>query len=96
MIDFTFGKTEMLKAVIDQYGEQAQIDVAIEEMSELIKALIKDRRYGNTKTLNSVLEELADVSIMLEQLLLIYDPEGDIGVKEWVEIKLERLKERSV
>ncbi len=33
-----------LEKAIKHYGVDSQVDVAIEEMSELIKALIKERR----------------------------------------------------
>ena len=34
----------MLQLIIDTYGTAAQTDIAIEECSELIKALVKGRR----------------------------------------------------
>ncbi len=34
----------ILEKAIKHYGVDSQVDVAIEEMSELIKALIKERR----------------------------------------------------
>lgn len=71
------------------YGNEMQIDVAIEEMSELIKALIKDRRVSDKKSSDNVLEEMADVQIMLEQLRLIF---GSTEKIEWY--KLNRLKRR--
>jgi NTP pyrophosphatase (non-canonical NTP hydrolase) len=63
---------ENLEKIIDTYGEQAQIDIAIEEMSELTKALLKYRRTkGNDAIVNNnVTEEMADVKIMLAQLEL--------------------------
>ena len=71
------------------YGNEMQIDVAIEEMSELIKALIKDRRVSDKKSSDNVLEEMADVQIMLDQLKMIF---GGTKKIEWY--KLNRLKRR--
>lgn len=71
------------------YGKEMQIDVAIEEMSELIKALIKDRRLSDKKSSDNVLEEMADVQIMLDQLKMIF---GGTKKIEWY--KLNRLKRR--
>ncbi|UZT82132.1 hypothetical protein [Caproicibacterium sp. BJN0003] len=71
------------------YGKQMQEDMAIEEMSELIKVLIKNRRLSDKKALGNVLEEMADVQIMLEQLRLIF---GSTKKIEWY--KLNRLKKR--
>lgn len=61
---------EMLRA-IHRYGEAAQIDMAVEEMAELTKALCKVKRAtpGATTTaaIANVIEEIADVQIMLDQ-----------------------------
>ena len=82
----------ILKCAIETYGVDAQIDIAIEECSELIKALIKFRRNnGEGSTVVDVCEEVADVQIMLDQLRLIFDKQ----VIEDMRIdKLLRLKER--
>ena len=37
---------ETLEAAILKYGAESQIDIAIEEMSELTKALLKERRQA--------------------------------------------------
>lgn len=71
---------ETLKDAIETFGKEKQIDMAIEEMSELIKALLKDRRaqynlvgWDYERVTQNVIEEMADVYIMLEQLTIIYD-----------------------
>ncbi len=51
-------------------------DLAIEEMSELTKAIIKKRR--NIGELSDIIEELADVQIMCEQLMMIYDVKDEV------------------
>ena len=63
---------EVLQTAIDHYGSERQIDKAIEEMSELTKALLKLRLVKNEQNTESVLEEMADVEIMLDQLKLIF------------------------
>ena len=77
---------------IRTYGEQPQVDVAIEEMSELTKAILKYRRAEN-KNKNeaeyledNIIEEIADVQIMLDQMRIIF---GDTAEQE--EFKLNRL-----
>ena len=67
----------MLKQAVKHYGANAQIDKAIEEMSELTKALLKDR-HGNGNHDTEVAEEIADVLIMVEQLIMIYDNEEEV------------------
>lgn len=71
---------ETLRDAIETYGKKAQVDVAVEEMSELIKALLKNRRAENSPDTQQVLqsrlnisEEIADVAIMLTQLLMIFN-----------------------
>lgn len=75
----------ILEAAVETWGAEAQIIVAIEEMSELIKALTKYLRYYHVpgkvdceQIEADVREEMADVSIMLNQLALIFgDPVED-------------------
>ena len=58
------------RAAVDHFGEKSQIIVAIEEMSELTKALTKwEREIGST---SEIAEEIADVEIMLAQLKYIF------------------------
>ena len=49
------------------WGSDAQIDVLIEEMAELTQALLKSRRNGVVFSF-SVIEEIADVEICMEQI----------------------------
>ena len=64
---------------IEIYGERAQTDMCIEEMSELTKALLKLRRTDTTdkaeytKKVSDIEEEVADVMIMMAQLEMIFD-----------------------
>jgi len=85
-------RTEILQKAIDTWGQMLQEDICIEEMSELTKALIKYRRvHGAEKYVvrDNILEEIADVQIMLDQMRLIY---GDTTGQE--EFKLNRLANR--
>lgn len=72
---------EVFKRAIERYGINDQTQVACEECSELIKALIKYHRvtkyqdYDKRKVqrcLNNIIEEIADVGIMLDQIKLMY------------------------
>lgn len=90
---------EVLQNAVDTYGKEAQVDVAIEEMSELIKALLKNRRAEHSpgawdyeKTQQNIFEEIADVVIMLTQLLVIFD--GRDAVQKAIDAKVERLSTR--
>lgn len=83
---------EILYKVIDAYGKDHQIDIAIEEMSELTKALLKDRRYHTAQTKKDVTEEMADVFICLEQLTIMY--QNMCSVEQVEKEKLMRLERR--
>ena len=62
---------KIYKQAIKTYGKKAQKLMAIEEMSELTKEICKDFRQRNNR--ECILDEITDVSIMLEQLIMIYD-----------------------
>ena len=70
------GENEILKNAVDCFGEDHQTDMMIEEMSELTKALLKYRRnVGEEDTgslIENIIEEMADVEIMLGQMKIIY------------------------
>lgn len=69
-------KTEiMLKSHIKKMGSQNQIDQAIEELSELILALAKHKRYNDLETCKDVIVEIADCKNMLNQLSIIFGKE---------------------
>ena len=94
--------TEERRALLDRaitaYGAPAQMDMAVEEMAELTKALCKIKRAqagcevtAEAKAvLENVVEEMADVQIMLDQLRIIFHR----STEEVEEAKLERLKNR--
>ena len=61
---------EILQKNINLHGPGMEVDVAIEEMSELTKELIKHRR--GHKNIPHIAEEIAHVEIMMEQLKMIF------------------------
>lgn len=83
--------TDTYKQAIETYGVRAQKLMAIEEMSELTKEICKDFRGKLNR--ENLIEEMADVLIMLDQMLILYKISGEevglVRVK-----KVERLKER--
>lgn len=84
-------RVEVYRQAIDTYGVDAQVLMAIEEMSELTKELCKVFRSGGT-TNDKIADEVADVTIMLEQLRIIF--ELNDAVCEHMDAKIARLKER--
>lgn len=94
---------ELLKAkayeIAKNYDNDNQVDILIEEMSELTKALLKNRRAQNGQidtpvghTVQDIIEEIADVQIMLLQITFL----GDFGddVVDVMDYKLDRQLER--
>lgn len=78
---------EILQENIDRNGARTEVDVAIEEMAELTKELCKQRR-GSQNILN-IAEEIADVTIMLEQLTMIFG--CGVTVAEQLDAKISRI-----
>ena len=81
---------EFLEFCINHFGEDKQQMVAIEEMAELTQALSKMIIDHPKKSREAVVEEYADVSIMLGQLKIIYNITDD-EVEEIKKAKLSRL-----
>lgn len=72
---------------MEKWGPESRVMLAVEEMAELTKALIKCIRYGTKdEILYEIAEERADVQIMLNQLNVIFGDNSD-----WECEKLDRL-----
>lgn len=86
-------KQEQLRklcGIIEHYGVDIQKDIAIEECSELIQAICKHKR-GSGK-LEDIVDEIADVEIMMNQLKIIFDCFGE--VEDRIDFKIKRQLER--
>lgn len=81
---------DILKAALDKWGAGAQTVMVFEEMSELQKELCKHSRGANN--VDNIAEEIADVQIMLEQMMILHDCKE--AVDYWKEFKIRRLSER--
>ena len=83
---------EQVRQILQHYGILHQKAKTIEELAELIVALQKDILEGKEQHSRAVLEEIADVHIMLTQLL---DDESDkTMVSLIVDKKLKRQMRR--
>lgn len=85
----TESEEAILRRAIEVYGIHAQINMALEEMGELIVAL-QHRLRGRVSD-GPVCEEIADVLIMMEQLSIIF---GQKTVRNYYEAKIQRLEQR--
>ena len=82
---------DLYKKLYEKYKDK-QIVVAIEEMSELQKELCKVLRHEDYNMRN-IAEEIADVSIMLEQIMVALDIKPST-IADIREMKLHRTGER--
>lgn len=88
--EITTSETEIYKAALGKWGPEAQTLMVFEEMSELQKELCKAARGRDNK--EAIAEEIADVYIMLRQMILLHDCEEK--VESYKTQKLERLAAR--
>ena len=83
-------KEEIYLKLIQKFGVENQCVVAVEELSELQKEVCKMlRKIGNV---HNLAEEIADVQIILEQLVLIHNCESEVVLLK--QQKLQRTTER--
>jgi NTP pyrophosphatase (non-canonical NTP hydrolase) len=99
-----------IKQIADKYGYDAQSRQLIEECAELTQAVNKlwrlEQKQNRTITQDidlsfakeHLVEELADVSIMVEQILYLLDCNSDFEIEKAKKIKrqLERMKVEQV
>ena len=87
---------EKIRAIARHYGKEPQMGVAQEECAELIQAISKIRRKGETvETLDNLVEEIADVSIMCAQLEELFGVRASVAwhMHQKLERQLERIEE---
>lgn len=92
---------ETISDMLEKFGEDSQIDVAVEEMSELIKELIKYKRSKlhfrekQAASREHVVEEIGDVMFMMEYLKRIFGISEE-EVEQIVQEKAYRTKRRYI
>lgn len=79
-------------AILNHYGKDAQKLKAVEELTELAELIIKDVN-GKEIYQKAVQEEVADVFIMLNQVLMIYGI-SQSSINAEVERRIKRTFER--
>ena len=94
MIITTIHNRKVMKEAIKKNGKLRQSVIAMEECSELIKAISKMIRYSYDEDLNSVyrddlIEEMADVYIILDELKMMYDI-LEFDIEEVIKRKIDR------
>lgn len=81
---------DVFRHALKTWGADAQTVMVFEEMPELQKELCKHAR--GEENVEQIAEEIADVQIMLEQMIILHNC-GD-AVREYRRSKIERLKIR--
>ena len=82
----------LFKESLAVWGAYAQIDLCIEEMSELTQALCKIKRHIGLHELSHIKAEMADVQIMLQEMEILFNCKEDVVTIR--SQKLKRLEER--
>ena len=83
-------RDNIFKTLINKFGDK-QMVVAIEELSELQKELCKAIRGQEVK--ENIIEEIADVSIMLCQIMIYFEIE-EADVIKVMDKKIQRTMNR--
>ena len=84
-------RLSLYKKAIETWGIEAQRNMAFEELGELNTILTRDRRGRATK--EEILTELADVTIMCEQMAVIL---GFEDYEKELDNKLIRLRDKKL
>ena len=77
---------DQLEEIIKYFGKEKQIIKCVEELSELQKELCKS--VNGKGNLDNIIEEIADVEIMLKQLKIILK----IGARDVLKEKNKKIK----
>lgn len=85
--------SEIYRATLAKWGREAQFDQAVEECAELI-AVLKHFRRGKADE-SRVVDELADVWLMVGQLVYMFGEENVARAVRGKVDKLNRLLENS-
>lgn len=88
-------QNELLWRIVTNYTYEQQRDIFVEECAEGIKAVMKCKRANSSeeygKATENLIEEVADVLIMAEQMRLYL---GESAVDKVITAKLERQIDR--
>ena len=91
MTDDSFEALAISKQALDHFGEINQLDKATEELAELIVALSKWRADRSVDNAIDVIDEIADVTIVIDQMRELF---GRWECLEQTKHKQERLAQR--
>ncbi|MDD3091755.1 MAG: hypothetical protein PHH09_01465 [Methanoregulaceae archaeon] len=79
---------ELCRDAVERWGEDDQMIVAVEELSELVHALTKLCRGNTPDRAASIAEEIADVELVLKQVVFIMERHHH----EWFSLYLDLVR----
>ena len=82
---------ELLLEAVNTFGRDNQINIIEEECIELATAIIKVRRKLTISSMENLIDELADVAIVMGYAPILFD---EAAIQERIDFKLNRLRER--
>jgi len=92
-LKFTDIEIATMQAALEKWGLNAQVGQTVEECAELIVALQKHiNRTPKPSTIENIIDEIADVEMMLAQLRLALGID-DETLRKRIEYKFERLNQ---
>jgi hypothetical protein len=80
-----------LRNIAEHYGLRVQMRQLIEEMAELTQVICKSERYDLDTVREHLVEEVADVEVVLEQVIYLL---GDNRIEQIRAEKIARQKRR--
>ena len=84
----------VLEENIKENGVVEETVIAMEECAELMQAISKVKRYGFVgEYKDNLIEEIADVNIVVLELMMIFDISND-DIAEFIDSKIQRIKSR--
>jgi len=90
--EFTKEQIKSMQRALDKWGLNSQVGMAIEECAELIVVLQKYINREKQPSLEEIIDEIADVEMMLAQMRLVFDVSDGV-IKKRIEQKFKKLDE---
>ena len=78
--------------IADHYGLESQLNILQEELAELIQAVSKYRR-GDP---DHIIEEIADVEIMLDQVVYLLDKDTSVDIEYFIGLHIDKKLRRQL
>lgn len=92
-VQFTETEVKIMQTALDHWGLNAQVGQTVEECAELIVALQKYvNRTPTPDMVENILDEIADVEMMLAQMRLVLGINDD-ALRKRIEYKFKRLNQ---